>query len=414
MADLSQLLPEIGKLLGLTPQPAQPAIAGPPSPAAQPPAAGAPGGPAPAPTAGGGLVGLLSNPIAETALQGYLGYLAAPRGGPRWQRIGEGGLAGLRGFQQAEAQQLAIPQAQATLQKTQAEAKKTVAETGMTEAEAQYFKNNPDAAAFKYGGKYAELQQIKQANTKLAAAWSETASRSPGMDPNKVKSVAAQAAASDSPLKSEDLIKAYYGDEEAQSKLNLQQAMTGQVGKAKPELAISDTGEVMELRPGMVAPGAHKLGAPLKPNYQTYKDESGATHTIDVNTEAPAPTWRKMGAETTKSTIMTDAALDAEATKRATAELGHAPTPGLISHLMGSDKAFADKFTARQAEIKRQLLAERAAGGAAGVGAGRGPTEADLATLPPGWKLDTKPNPVTGHPDAIAPDGVTHKPWTPD
>lgn len=77
--------------------------------------------PAPAPAIGGGLGDILSSPLAQGALSAYFGYLGRPRGlfTNRWQGLGQAGLAGLQGFEQAREQQLKLPQQQAELMAAQ-------------------------------------------------------------------------------------------------------------------------------------------------------------------------------------------------------------------------------------------------------------------------------------------------------
>ena len=100
----------------------------------------------------------------------------------RWRpnaAFGRAGLTGLEGFSEAERQELAIPQAQATLAKTQAETKEATAKAGMTEAEAQYYKQHPEAAGAKFAPELYKVQQIKQANTALAASWMDGQTEAP-------------------------------------------------------------------------------------------------------------------------------------------------------------------------------------------------------------------------------------------
>ena len=83
----------------------------------------------------GGLEKLLSNPILQSAVAGYLGYAGSPRRGGRGLAMENAGLGALGAFNQAEAQRSKAPLEAAQLQAEQAKIPELQAQT---EAEKQH------------------------------------------------------------------------------------------------------------------------------------------------------------------------------------------------------------------------------------------------------------------------------------
>jgi len=95
----------------------------------------------------GRITQLMSNPLLQGALGGYLGYLTSPRWEKAGGRIAQGALGGLGAFNQAAQQQLAQPAARAKILESLASAQEKQAAAAQDSAHATLYSHQSDALA---------------------------------------------------------------------------------------------------------------------------------------------------------------------------------------------------------------------------------------------------------------------------